>query len=145
MKNKIFNKLIIWISILFIWFSSVSADWELNSWNNINPLDWSDELIVCTLNTEYIWYPTVGTPLNLLWWVSTIEELDSICWPNPVQTADEIFVDSMDTVAIGWLSVFGALMWSTFWQILIFVFGILLLILVVGAIFFVYSLVSKKK
>jgi hypothetical protein len=57
----------------------------------------------------------------------------------------QVLVDSMDTVAVGWLSVFSALMGSTFWQILIFVFGILLLILVVGAIFFVYSLVAKKR
>ena len=60
-------------------------------------------------------------------------------------TWTQVLVDSMDTVAVGWLSVFSALMWSTFWQILIFVFGILLLILVVGAIFFVYSLVAKKR
>lgn len=60
-------------------------------------------------------------------------------------TWTQTLVDSMDTVATGWLSVFSALMWSTFGQILIFVFGILLLILVVGAIFFVYSLVAKKR
>ena len=57
----------------------------------------------------------------------------------------QAMVESMDIVATGWLDVFSALMGSTFGQILIFVFWVLLLILVVGAIFFIYSLVSRKK
>ena len=139
-------KILLWLSIFWLWISWTFADWTLD--NQTEEFQSYYLITQCTNEPTWEWYQ--AWDIITFFWIdiTTLEDMDAYCWPNPVIEDPEssiILAWQMWTIADGWLDVFSALMGSTFGQILIFVFWILLLILIVGAIFFIYNLVSRKK